>query len=286
MAKSKKKQPVDDWEDLPAAAPAAAPQDGADDWQDVTDAPAAKPKNPSELRAMLRAGQAGIAQAATLGYAPRLIAKGAEFLSSFQPDVIDPKTGKAIPRVDYKTARDASYKDLADIEAAAPKSFMAGNFAGSMAIPGGAAKSVAGAGLRAALQAAAYNPGDHPGEDSGLQLGERATQGVFGGLFGAGAKVAGDAIGAGARAYLAKRAMNRPGFSRGVQDEIKNAAQQLEDKYIAPRAEQVNDALQGTEVSFRPDILKGTHGARIRAASRSCASSSISAPATPKTTSR
>jgi len=259
MAKSKQKQPVDDWEDLPAAG-------GADDWQDVpaegaqAAAPAAKPKNPSELRAMLRAGQAGIAQATTLGYAPRLIAKGAEFLSSFQPDVIDPKTGKAIPRVDYKTARDATYKDLAQIEADAPKSYMAGNFVGSMLMPGGAAKTVGGAGLRAALQAAAYNPGDKPGEDSGLQVGERISQGTLGGLFGAGTKVAADTVGAGARAYLAKRAMNRPGFSRGVQDEIKKAADQLNDNYIAPRANAVNEVLQEVEVPFRPDILRGTHG--------------------------
>lgn len=261
MAKNKKKvsAPADDWEDLPA-------EGGADDWQDVQEEPtaaapvAARPQNKSSLRAMAKAGQAGVAQAMTLGYAPRLVAKGAELLSSRQPPVINPATGQPIPRVDYKTARDATYQDLANTEADSPKTFMASNFAANMAFPLGRAKSIGGAALSAALQGAAYNPGDKPGEDSGLQIPERIAGGAIGGAFGGLAKVGSDAVGAGSRAYLAKRAMNKPGFSRGVQDQIKGAVKDLNDNYVAPRAKQVTETLAGKEVSFRPDILKGTHG--------------------------
>lgn len=251
MAKSKQKiAEKDDWEEVPAA-----PE--ADDWQEL---PASASQNPSEARAIAKGAGFGVAQAVTRGYLPRMTAYLANKIGGQYKDL---KTGEMRDVVDYKTARDRNYQEIAQAEADAPKSFMVGNVVANIADPTQRISPTAGLGrtmLMNGAQGFLYNPGDNPGEDSGLQLEQRAVQGGGASLLSGAMKMGADRVTQLAGAHRMKGRLERPGAEQSLKEEVDNAIQKLRGEYIEPRAEQVNKALKKGKVSFNPDNLSGASG--------------------------
>ncbi len=209
---------------------------------------ARRPKNASDLRAMALAAPEGVAQAVTFGHLPQVVG-GANSLIKGTPFIGE---------------RDQAAKDIEEVRRNAPWTFGLSNLAANLAMPIKGGSTLPRAMAIGAAQGAAYNPGDEEGAQPDLQIGQRAAQAAMGAL-GAGALKAGsDIMGGAGRAYRMKGRMNGERFEPELQNEVKAALNNVREKYIAPRAERVNNALKETNVEFNPNILEGTEGVNSR----------------------
>lgn len=152
-----------------------------------------------------------------------------------------------------------------------PGAALAGGAAGALAsaaLPGGAiAKGMKGASAAAkigagALQGAAtgalYNPGDEKGVVDPLQAGPRAANAALGA--GVGGLMSG--VGAGVSRLAEKHRMidrvkDSANLSKSVKQEIDQALAGVTEKQIKPRADQLQELLQGKSVEIAPDRIKG-----------------------------
>lgn len=253
----------------------AANGGGAPDYSKMSDEellaaagdPSPAPKtNPSEKRArksksLLESAGAGSAQATTFGYVPQIVGGLAAASDYLRPAVIDPKSGKRIPRNTYIEARDATDKDITEARDDNPGTFAASGIASALLMPGpkslGAAKNLKGAAGRAALYAGLYNPGETKGEVSPIQPVERGVNALIGAGTGTVAKRFTDMAGNAVRGSRAARELVEPGVEQRLQGEIQNATQAANQNYIAPRAKEARKVLSEKEVTFNPNILEG-----------------------------
>lgn len=219
--------------------------------------------NPSKKRASkAESALAGAAQTTTWGYAPNIVGALSDVAGSAQ----------GIPKeaLNYIGARDKTARDIKEAEKENPWYYKAGQGVGVIGAaalaPAALTATLGRAGLSAALSGALYNPGEKEGEFSGAQIPERTAAGVVSGIAGAGGKLAGDTINKLARAYATRRAMNSQGFGQGVQKQVRDAIDSLYEKYISPRSNMITEELKNSEISFRPDILKGTKTKQLRKA--------------------
>lgn len=162
---------------------------------------------------------------ANLGnYAPNIVGAGANLAGKvqdlFQGEVLDPKSGKPIDRVNYLTARDETRKELDRAYKENPISYGGGKVASlvgaSILAPGSVNPATAGA-----LEGFLSNPGEKEGEYSGPQLGERTLNTTFG--YGGGKLLSG--VGSLARRggdRLMQQAVGRTKFSPGVGETLVN----------------------------------------------------------------
>lgn len=209
-----------------------------------------RPRNASDLRAMGEAALAGPTQAITFGHGPEIVGR----LNSM------------IKGTPYVGERDQAYRDLNEVKERAPLTFGVTNLSTNLAMPLKGGKTIPGAMLRGGAQAALYNPGADEGVLDPLQLGRRSAQGAMGAVFSGGAKAASDVTTAGGRAYLMKKDMNKPFFSKRLGEEVDDAASQLGERYVSPRARAAREALKNKEIRVRPDILQDAEEPGLMAA--------------------
>jgi hypothetical protein len=210
----------------------------------------------------------GLTQGATFGYTPQIVGGLASIVDKLMPPVIDPLTGKRIPRADYTSARDATSKELNKLRDENPATYMAGNIVGGLAvpIPGASVKTIGGAAKRGALTGVLANPGETEGEISPVQPVERGMQAALGlGLGAAGAKAA-QSIGRAARGARAAEELVRPGTPQKLQGELEDAAGKLQERYISPRIKAAREALKQKQVQVNPRILEGADEQGLMAA--------------------
>lgn len=164
-------------------------------WRDraepAVEAPVASKPVYSEGESALQ----GAGQAISMGYLPELQAAASKPLEKLYELV----TGTQVEDDSDFSDRLADFRarDL-EVSNQKPGSYLAGNVAGSVAIPlpflsgikgAGPLKSIARAGAAGAVTGAAYNPNaDKQGSDTSLNMGERLGNAAIGGMLGGGAQ--------------------------------------------------------------------------------------------------
>lgn len=208
----------------------------------------------------------GFGQTATMGYLPQLQAMAEKPMAKVMDFFTGSNVAEEMP--DYVQRRDENIARQSAQASAHPMASMAGKAAGigaGMLAPGLAAAKGATAAAKigrgalvGAATGAAYNPGDEQGVVDPLQAGERAGNAVVGGL--TGGALAG--VGAGASVLARKHRMidqvkNSAGLSKHVKGEVDKALSGVNQNYIKPRADQLQELLQGKQVEINPERIKG-----------------------------
>jgi gas vesicle protein len=211
----------------------------------------------------------GTAQGLTAGHTPQIVGGlatlGGKLQDLIYGEVIDPLTGKAIPRVEYTSARDATVKDINKAATDNPLTSIAGNVAGSMVLGRGASKLMnpAATGMGRIAQATGagagqgflYNPGDKEGVVNPTQLGDRAVGAGIGGLMGGAAGLIGEGIKKGVQVGKDIRALKRGDMATTAKQEIDSAIETFNQKQIAPRDAQLKALITGKQVAVNPDMI-------------------------------
>jgi len=238
----------------------------AEEAQHLARVPAAAPK-PDQGAGNAFAG--GVAQSLTAGYVPQIVgalsAGAGKLQDLIQGEVIDPATGKAIPRTTYLGARDATNRDMQEASAAHPMASLAGNVAGAV-MPGGLMAKAAAKGGSAAVrmgraggvgaaQGAAYNPGDKEGVMDPAQLGSRAGAATLGALIGGAGRAGTELIGKGVQTGKDIALIKGGGMLRHAKDSIDGAIKNVNDRAIKPLDDKLRALIRGKTVNINPDRL-------------------------------
>lgn len=228
----------------------------AEEASHASRAPALAPK---EAPGRAKSASAGISQGLTMGYTPQIVGGLATLAGKaqdfFQGEVIDPATGKPIPRVEYTKARDSTNRQIDEAARANPGTYLAGNIAGSLAPGAGMAKLGKAATLggrmgRAtalgAAQGAAYNPGDKEGVVDPIQGVDRLKNAILGAGFGAAGQGLGELASKGAKTSkmvgLVKDESKLYDESAG---QIKGAIKGINKKVVEPNDQKIRELIRG-----------------------------------------
>lgn len=218
------------------------------------------------------AGDAGMAalegygQTATMGYLPQLQAMAekpmAKVMDFFTGNNVAEEMPDYVQRRDENIARHSAQADAHPMASMAGKAvgLGAGMLAPGLAAAKGAtaAAKIGRGALAGAATGAAYNPGDEQGVVDPLQASERASNAAVGAV--TGGALAG--VGAGASSLARKHRMidqvkNSAGLGKHVKGEIDAASQAVNKNFIEPRANKLQELLQGKQIQLNPDRIKG-----------------------------